>query len=229
MFKAVTVSQIQKLDKTAIEKVGIPSIVLMENAGRAVAEEVEKSLRGKRNGVVCIVCGLGNNAGDGFVAARHLIDAGTSVKIFLIGQGRQLKHDAAVNYRILKKMKYPIIECGGTRFCAPAGSISRDIARADVVVDAIFGVGLNRQIGQPFRGVIETINRRAKYVVAVDIPSGLDGTTGAMYGACVRADKTVTFSFAKKGFLKNYGPGHVGKVVIADIGIPARLRAAAHN
>lgn len=229
MFKAVTVSQIQKLDKTAIEKVGIPSIVLMENAGRAVAEEVEKSLRGKRNGVVCIVCGLGNNAGDGFVAARYLIDAGINVKIFLIGEGRQLKHDAAVNYQILKKLRYPISECGGGKSCVFLDSLSQYIARADVVVDAIFGVGLNREIGQPFRGVIETINRKAKYVVAVDIPSGLDGTTGAMYGACVRADKTVAFSFAKKGFSKNYGPQHVGKVVIADIGIPARLCTAVHN
>ena len=219
MRSSVTVQQIQNLDRIAIERYGIPPIVLMENAGRAVAEEVKKSLRGKKKPRVCVVCGLGNNAGDGFVVARHLINAGILTKIFLIGKARQLKYDAAVNCQILKKMKCPIIECRGTKFCAPTGFV----ARADIVVDAIFGVGLNREITGPFRSVIETINREAKYVVAVDIPSGLDGTAGAIYGACVKANKTVTFSFPKKGFLKNHGPRQTGKVVVVDIGIPVQV------
>ncbi|MBI3618352.1 MAG: bifunctional ADP-dependent NAD(P)H-hydrate dehydratase/NAD(P)H-hydrate epimerase, partial [Candidatus Omnitrophica bacterium] len=95
MRKPITVRQIQKLDKTATERYGIPSLVLMENAGRAVAEEIEKYLRKKRRPRVCIVCGVGNNAGDGFVAARHLLNAGIGTKIFLVGKARQLKHDAA--------------------------------------------------------------------------------------------------------------------------------------
>ncbi|MBI5023621.1 MAG: NAD(P)H-hydrate epimerase [Candidatus Omnitrophica bacterium] len=214
MRKPITVRQIQKLDKTAIERYGIPSLVLMENAGRAVAEEVKRYLRRKRRPRVCVVCGLGNNAGDGFVAARHLTNAGIPTKIFLVGKASQLKHDAAVNYRILKRMKCPIQEAGTGR-----GLSLRDID-ADVVVDAIFGVGLDREIEEPFRGVIETINRAAKYVVAVDIPSGLDGTTGAIYGVCVKADRTMTFSFPKKGFLKGHGPRYVGKIVVVDIGIP---------
>lgn len=223
MAKAVTVSQIQKIDKTAIERYGIPSIVLMENAGRAVAEEIKKYLRSKRRPRVCVLCGLGNNAGDGFVIARHLANAGIPTRTFLVGKANQLKHDAAVNYRILKKLRYPVSECGGGKSCILLDSLSRHIARADVVVDAIFGVGLNRQIGQPFRGVMETINRKAKYVVAVDIPSGLDGTTGAMYGVCVKADRTVTFSFSKKGFFKGHGPRQTGKIIIVDIGIPAQV------
>ncbi|MBI5416219.1 MAG: NAD(P)H-hydrate epimerase [Candidatus Omnitrophica bacterium] len=214
----VTVRQIQDLDKTAIERYGIPSIVLMENAGRAVAEEVKKSLRGKENPAVCIVCGTGNNAGDGFVAARHLASAGIRTKVFLVGKARQLKHDAAVNYRILEKMKCPVKNAASR----PAWALP-EIARADVVVDAIFGVGLNRAVMDPFRSVIETISREAKYVVAVDIPSGLDGTSGEIYGVCVKADKTVTFSFPKKGFFTGRGPRQTGKVVVVDIGIPAQV------
>ena len=219
MRKTVTARQIQNLDQIAIERYGIPSIILMENAGRAVAEEVKKSLRGKKKPRVCVVCGLGNNGGDGFVVARHLMNAGIPAKVFLVGKARQLKPDAAVNCRILKRMECPVIECRGTKFCASTGSITQ----ADVVVDAIFGVGLDREIVEPFRSVIETINREAEYVVAVDIPSGLDGTTGAIYGVCVKADKTVTFSLSKKGFFRNHGPRQIGKIIVVDIGIPAQV------
>lgn len=217
-MRTVTVQQIQKLDKIAIEKIGIPSLALMENAGRCVAQEVLKRIQKVKRPRVCIICGVGNNAGDGFVAARHLINAGVDVKIFLIGQGRALKRDAAVNYRILKNLNYPIKNAGTKNF-APLG----DIAKAHVVVDAIFGVGLNREVLDPFRSVIEAVNQAGKRVIAVDIPSGLDGTTGKIYGVCVKADTTVTFSFIKKGFLKGQGPEHVGKVVVADIGIPGKL------
>ena len=218
-IRDVTVKEILKLDRVAIEKFGIPSIVLMENAGREVTVEVIRQVKKVKKPRVCVICGLGNNAGDGFVIARHLANAGIPTKTFLVGKANQLKHDAVVNYRILKRMKCPIIDCRGTKFCAPTGSI----AQANVVVDAIFGVGLNREIGEPFRSAIEVINRKAKHVIAVDIPSGLDGTTGAIYGVCVKADRTVTFSFPKKGFLKGHGPRQAGKVVVADIGIPAHV------
>ncbi len=214
-MKTATVQQIQELDRLAIEKYGILSLVLMENAGRVVAQEVLKRLRNKRKSVVCIVCGRGNNAGDGFVVARHLLNAGIKTKIFLIGKESDLKPDAAVNYQILKRCGYRI-EVGED---VP----SQQLSRADIMVDAIFGVGLNRPIEEPFKTVIETINKEAKYVVSVDIPSGLDGTSGKIYGVCVKADLTVTFSFAKKGFFKNEGPHAAGKIVVADIGIPRCL------
>ncbi len=215
LAKAVTVKQIQRLDRIAIDRYGIPSIILMENAGRAVAREVLKLLKKRKNHRVRIVCGQGNNAGDGLVAARHLMNDGLDVKVFIIGKGSCLKEDAAVNYRILKLFKYPVVELGPNDT-----SITRDIKKAGVVVDAIFGVGLNREVPDPIRKVIEIINKNAKKVVAVDIPSGLDGSTGKIYGACVKADVTVCFSLLKKGFLKNDGPAYIGKVVVADIGIP---------
>lgn len=214
-----TVKQIQELDKLAIEKYGIPSLVLMETAGRAVAQEVIKQVKRIRDPHACVICGLGNNAGDGFVIARHLINAGIKTSVFLIGEGSRLKHDAAVNYRILKKLKYLITEVGAAHVL-----LVHDIARADIIVDAIFGVGLNRDILDPFRNVIEVINKSGKKVISVDTPSGLDGTSGKIYGICVRADVTVTFTFAKTGFFKNQGSRHVGKVVVADIGIPPALQ-----
>ncbi len=219
LHRAFTVKQIQDLDKIAIEKYGVPSLVLMENAGRSIAGEALKQVKKIKRPCICVICGLGNNAGDGFVIARHLINAGAKVKIFLIGKGARLKADAAVNYWILKKLNYPIIEVG-VRHAVPL----QDIARADIIIDAIFGVGLNRPILEPFRGIIEAVNKRARKIIAVDTPSGLDGTTGKIYGTCIKADTTVTFSFIKKGFFKAQGPKHVGKVIVADIGIPLRLK-----
>lgn len=217
MPQTVTVKQIQKLDKIAIERYGVPSIALMENAGRAVAMEVLQRLSKRRHRLhVCIVCGVGNNAGDGFVAARHLMNAGVLPKIFLVGRGNQLKHDARLNYQILKKIKYPVSEIGHVLLHSFEGALKG----ADIVVDAIFGVGLNRNIESPFKEIIEIMNRTAKKVVAVDVPSGLDGTTGKIYGACIKAHTTVTFSFAKRGFFIRYGPRHTGKIVVVDIGIP---------
>jgi len=222
-MKKVTVKQIQNLDNIAIGKYGISSIALMENAGRNVACEIIRLLKHKdtrsRALTVCIICGTGNNAGDGFVIARHLINNNIKAKIFLIGRAKKLKHDAALNYQILKKLKYSIKECQ---------KLSNDeikiIKNANCVVDAIFGVGLNREITEPFKEFIQAINKNAKRIIAVDIPSGLDGTTGKIYGVCIKANTTVTFSFAKKGFYKAQGPKVVGKVVVADIGIPRKLK-----
>ena len=217
--KSVTVKQIQDLDRVAIEKIGIPSLVLMENAGRVVALEVLRQIKRDKNPRVCILCGLGNNAGDGFVTARHLLDKGIKTSVFLLGEGKALKQDAAVNYQILKKLKYPIVEVGARHaVLLPA------IRKADVVVDAIFGVGLNREILDPFCKVIDGINNTAKKVISVDTPSGLNCTTGSIYGICVKADVTVTFTFPKRGFFKGQGPKHTGKIVVADIGILTVLK-----
>jgi len=217
--RVVTVKQIQALDSLAIDRYGVPSLALMENAGRGVACEILKLLRRIKGATVSIFCGLGNNAGDGFVIARHLINAGVKVRIYLIGKRSQLKQDAAVNYSILKKCRYPIKE-----FHRLNNEIIRVLKSSDIVVDAIFGVGLNREINEPFRSTINAINQNAKKIVAVDTPSGLDGTSGNTYGVCIKANATITFSFIKKGFLKSQGPKHIGKVIVVDIGIPRKLK-----
>jgi NAD(P)H-hydrate epimerase len=214
----VTVKQIQALDKIAIERIGIPSAVLMENAGRAVAQEVLRYLTKKRRPSVCVFCGLGNNAGDGFVAARHLLVRGIRVQTFLLGDPKNLKGDAALNYRIFRKLGGPFKKIGRM---TPAAA--RAMAGCAVVVDALFGVGLNREIQDPFRGIIEKINAAGRAVIAVDVPSGLNATTGEVFGVCVKATRTVTFTCPKKGFFRREGPRHTGKIIVADIGIPKQL------
>lgn len=216
--RAVSVQEIQALDRFAIEKIGIPSLALMENAGRAVAKEVLVDLKGRKNPSVCIVCGAGNNAGDGFVAARHLKNKGVKVKVYLIGEEKKLKHDALKYYQVLKRIKCPVKSIGTTDRL-----LWRELKSCDVIVDAIFGVGLNREILEPTKSIIASLNALQQHIVSVDIPSGLDGTTGRIYGACIKARKTVTFTFLKKGFLKNEGPHWTGRVVVADIGIPPEL------
>ncbi|MCA9405593.1 MAG: NAD(P)H-hydrate epimerase [Candidatus Omnitrophica bacterium] len=216
--KTLTVKQIQMLDDVAICQYGVPSIALMENAGKAVADETLRQLKKKPSAKVVVICGLGNNAGDGFVVARHLLNAGIRTDVYLIGSARKLKQDAAINYNILRSIKYPVQEIKDV-----SPGMVKKFESADVFVDAIFGVGLNREIKGVFKDVVEAVNGYAKKVVAVDIPSGLDGTTGNIYGVCIKANTTVTFSFAKKGFLKKEGPKHVGKIKVVDIGIPIRL------
>jgi len=219
-FKALSALEIQKLDEIAIEEIGIPSIALMENAGRSVAQEVLRRAKRFPQKSVLIFCGLGNNAGDGFVCARHLINHNIQTKIFVIGNPDHLKNDAALNYKILRNLKIPIHVIKSTVFLK---TVDADFKKSKMIVDAIFGVGLNRAILDPFKSVIEKINSAKAHVISVDVPSGLDATTGKIHGVCVRAKTTVTFSFSKKGFYINEGPRQVGRIVVADIGIPRTL------
>jgi hydroxyethylthiazole kinase-like uncharacterized protein yjeF len=217
IIRTLTVREIQALDRWAIEKVGIPSLVLMENAGLSVALEVLKKIKNRRKPSVVIVCGTGHNAGDGFVAARHLSIKGLKPRIFLIGKPAGLKTDARINYLAAKKLKISIkpIEQVGFAF-------RKSLSSADIVVDALFGVGLNRPLREPFDEIIHVINDGNAYVVSIDIPSGLDGTTGDIYGNCIKADLTVTFSHPKQGFYRKNGPNYTGRLVVVDIGIPPK-------
>ncbi len=202
----------------AIEEKRVPSVALMENAGRSVADHVSALLEKKKEACVCVLCGLGNNAGDGFVAARHLWNAEMNVSVFLLGPSDKLKNDARINYEILKRCHYPVKE-----IFRLTPTLKTVLAKADVVVDAIFGVGLNRDIEGLFRSCIALVNDLRCQVVAVDIPSGLDGTTGHIYQVCIKAKRTVTFSAPKAGFYRQEGPRYVGDVVTVDIGIPRKL------
>ena len=201
-MRTVTSTQIQELDRIAIEEQGIPSLTLMENAGRVCVTEISKLTPQK----ICVVCGVGNNGGDGFVMARHLIEQGKDVDVYVVGDVSRMSFDALANYSKLQNVKID----------APV------VASADVVVDALFGVGLTRTIEDPFLTAIQEMNAHAKYVLAVDIPSGLDGTTGDIHGVCVQANETVTFTFAKQGMM--HSP-YCGEIKVKDIGIPKELYA----
>lgn len=208
-MEIMTSQQMQDIDRKAIEEYGIPSIVLMENAGRGAAEELLKNLTRYEQARVLVVCGTGNNGGDGLVAARHLLIAGVKVKVFITGQEEQLKQDVLINYRILKAVG------GEVSFGYPP---MEEIQQADMVVDAIFGIGLNREIMEPFRSLIEQINQHAKRIIALDVPSGLDATSGGIFGVCIKADKTITFHRPKYGLVMGVGRSYAGIVITKHIG-----------
>jgi hydroxyethylthiazole kinase-like uncharacterized protein yjeF len=216
--KKVSALEIQQLDRLAIEG-GIPSFILMENAGRGCAQLVLRRLRLKKNKQVCIVCGTGNNGGDGFVIARYLAQAHVDVHVFVIGDKKSLKQDPAINFAILKSMHLPLYI--RKRWSKEDRNKLRE---AEMIVDALFGIGLNRPLENSFQKVIEIMNHESQYTVSIDVPSGLNATTGKKEGACIDADQTITFTFAKQGFFINDGPGVVGRLNIIDIGIPAALK-----
>lgn len=216
-MKSVTTKQIQKLDEVAIKTFGMPSAVLMENAGRAVYAELGKRIQPRH---VAVVCGTGNNAGDGFVAARHLVNAGVRIDVMMLGAAAALKADALLNYQLLRRLRCPVHVI---KKVTPKTAAM--IRAAQVTVDAVFGVGLNRTVTGIYREAIEAVNQLAGRVLAVDVPSGLDATSGKIYGVCIKADKTVTFTYPKRGFSVGEGPRFVGQVVVADIGIPNLVKA----
>lgn len=218
----VTPGEMKRIDTFAIHTIGIPGVVLMENAGRAVFETIYLSLGG-RNLSALIFCGRGNNGGDGFVVARHLINNGVDTRVFLVGAVSKVKGDARINLQILKRMGVTIHRV--TKKSLP--QIRRDIKGCGVVVDALLGTGLTGEVTGLYREVITLINEAGCPVLAVDIPSGLDGTTGLPLGVAVIANTTVTFQLPKKGFENSRARYYSGEVKVVDIGIPLHLYPSA--
>jgi NAD(P)H-hydrate epimerase len=212
--RLLTAAQAKQIDLEAKERLGISTLTLMENAGRTIAEESLKILRGKRS--VAIFCGKGNNGADGFVAARHLLVVGIKPDIFLAGRIEEIENEARVNLETLLKLKQKIIEVNeGTLLL-----VKDKISRCDLIIDALLGVGLTGEVKGIYRDLIGIINAAKAKALSVDIPSGLDATTGKVLGCCVKADKTVTFVAKKRGMNLGQGLKYCGKVVVADLGIP---------
>ena len=202
----LTTTEMAEADRLTMAS-GVPSLVLMENAGQAVAAEATRMVPpGSR---VAVLCGPGNNGGDGFVAARHLWQAGYKVEIALAGDRNRLAADAA---------KMADLWVGAVGAVADA-----DRQACDLVIDAVFGAGLSRDLPVELNSVFETITRHGVPVLAVDVPSGVNGTTGALHGRPLRAARTVTFFRAKPGHLLMPGRSLCGKLIVADIGIPASV------
>jgi len=206
MFELLTTAEMAEADRLAIAG-GIAGSELMESAGRAVAEAVaERHSSGSR---VVVVAGPGNNGGDGFVAARLLAERGARVEVMLLGDIGRLKGDAAL---AAKKWTGSV-----------AAAEPRALAGADVVIDALFGAGLDRPLEGAARALIEAINAGTAPVYAVDLPSGINGTSGAVLGVAVKAAHTITFFRKKPGHLLLPGRLHCGTIAVADIGIPASV------
>jgi ADP-dependent NAD(P)H-hydrate dehydratase / NAD(P)H-hydrate epimerase len=202
MNELLTTAEMAEADRLAIAG-GIPGFKLMKNAGRAVADVACRAVDCRR---IVVVAGPGNNGGDGFVAARYLADRGYIVTVCFVGERTRLKGDAAL---AAKEWTGPVEEA------APA-----KLAGCDLIIDALFGAGLDRDAEGVPRVMIDAMNGAGVPVIAVDLPSGINGTSGAVMGAAVRATRTVTFFRRKPGHLLLPGRLHCNAVEVADIGIP---------
>ena len=201
------------MDRRAAEEYGMPSLLLMENAGRAVAERALALLRECGGRSVRVICGKGNNGGDGFVAARHLHNRGVEVECVLAGETSAVQGDARVNLNLLQKLDVPLLHF-------VPGSITE--FDTDLVIDALLGTGFQGQPRSPVAEAIQAINSASVPVLAVDVPSGLNADTGAAE-QCVRATETVTFGLPKLGLLTDAGRRLAGRLVVAHISLPRPL------
>ncbi|NQT23924.1 NAD(P)H-hydrate dehydratase [candidate division KSB1 bacterium] len=213
MEPLLTAKEMREADRLTIEEFGISGLVLMENAGLAVVDEVEIHLEENPDDFILILCGKGNNGGDGMVAARHLANQGIPISVALIGQSDALKGDARIQYDILQKMKVPVHEIQTLEELEP-------FSDADCIVDALLGTGIFGPVTGLMGEVIEWINQSGARVIAVDLPSGIQSDTGACAGNCVLADVTVTMAALKRGLAFHPGRDLAGEIVIADISMP---------
>jgi NAD(P)H-hydrate epimerase len=203
-------AEVREIDSRAVAEFGMTGLTLMENAGRGAAEVLMRL--NPQRAPVLIACGPGNNGGDGFVMARHLDAAGWPVTLHVPAGDTISQADAIMNYHIALKSDL---------HCAP-----RIEGHRGWIVDALFGIGLQRPMQHPFQEAVEAINASAQPVLAVDLPSGLDCDTGEPYGLAVRATATVTFVAPKRGFVNPASYAYTGDVHVASIGAPRALLAS---
>jgi ADP-dependent NAD(P)H-hydrate dehydratase / NAD(P)H-hydrate epimerase len=212
----ISAAEIHKMDESALRDYSMPGLLLMENAGRSVSEIISKEYKPCK---VLIFSGKGNNGGDGLVVARHLANHGYSVQVALLEDPAGLKGDPLLNFQILSKMNISRVLMA----TISEEEISVYCRKSDLVVDAIFGVGIHSSVGGIFEKAIHAINGRQRPVVSIDIPSGLDADTGQVHGVAVKATKTVTLALPKRGLFVGEGPRYAGEIEVADIGIPREL------
>ena len=212
-MKACFASEMRGVDKAASEIGGIPSIVLMENAAMACVEELKNDFANLSEKSVAVFCGKGNNGGDGFAIARHLYNMGIDVAVYLVC-GNEFKGDAKINFDIIKRMNINI------DVISDIEDLKYIVRSYDIIVDAIFGTGISGTVRGISYDVISEINDNAKYIVAVDVPSGINSDSGEICGVCIKADKTVTFAAYKVGMLMFPAADYVGKVTVKNISIP---------
>jgi NAD(P)H-hydrate epimerase len=208
----LTRAQVREIDRRAIQEYHIPGIVLMENAARAATELALRIMLENATSNAAIICGGGNNGGDGLAIARHLHNAGKSVRIYLATDPTKYFGDALINWEIVQAMKLPT---------EPADSYAVKRISNALVMDAIFGTGLTTPPREPYPSIISAINAGKCPVLAIDVPSGLDCDTGRPLGRCVTAHSTITFVEEKIGFPN--AREYLGDTFVGDIGCPREL------
>jgi ADP-dependent NAD(P)H-hydrate dehydratase / NAD(P)H-hydrate epimerase len=219
-MRVLNAGQMRDADRKTIEEIGIPSLVLMENAGRQVVAAMEAVYESLTDLQVAVLCGRGNNGGDGFVVARTLHQRGVDVSVFVIGQIADIRGDARLNVEILGRLGLTVVEVADEQAWELHFS---EISACDVIVDAIFGTGLKTPLAGMLETVAADVNGSGIPVVAVDLPSGLSADTPEPIGDCVHASLTVTLGAPKLPLVLPPAEAHAGDVVIADIGIPAEV------
>lgn len=223
-MKITSAAQMREMDRQTIEDYGVSSIVLMENAAHCVVEAIAHRYSPLRGRQIAIVCGKGNNGGDGLAIARHLATRyGVDVTLWLATDPARFAGDAAVNYALSQKFGLPIRSIG-----SDLAELTACLPRADLIVDALLGTGIKGAVTGTMAGVIEAINGSRRDVIAVDLPSGLNADTGMVDGPCIRATVTVTFALPKYGLVEFPGVNFVGELVVGDIGMPRAVMQAPH-
>ena len=217
--KSLSRDEVRALDRIAVERLGITGLVLMENAGRQVADAADRMCGGVAGKSVAIVAGAGNNGGDGFVAARHLAIRGAKTITFLVSPESKITGDAAENLKIIRKMGLRIRQL----IPASLAELAGELRKHGLVIDAIGGTGITGPLRGDLAAAVEQVNLSGRPVLAVDIPTGLDCDTGEAPGPTVRAAVTVTMAARKKGFDVSVAKNYTGEVQVADIGVPADL------
>lgn len=210
----LTRAQVREIDRRSIEDYHIPGIVLMENAARAAADVACDMLDGNCVGQVLILCGGGNNGGDGLAVARHLHNRGADVALSLTVDPARYQGEALINWRIAQAMNIPWRR-------ADPGLIAATSAL--LLIDAVFGTGLDQSPREPFGAIVRAVGQSRVPVLAIDLPSGLDCDTGKPLGACIKATCTITFVAEKSGFASASARPYLGEVTIGAIGCPREL------
>ena len=216
-MRILNAAQMRDADRHTIEEIGIASLVLMENAGRQVVAAIEAAFESRLDGRVAVLCGRGNNGGDGFVVARTLIQRGIDTAVFVIGSVADIRGDARTNLEILGRLGLTVVEVNDEQTWELHFS---EIARCSLIVDAIFGTGLRSAVGGMLETVIADVNAAEIPIVSVDLPSGMSADTPNLVGDCIDASLTVTLAAPKLPLVLPPGEAYAGDVVIADIGIP---------
>ncbi|MDX2038160.1 MAG: NAD(P)H-hydrate epimerase [Isosphaeraceae bacterium] len=214
--RPLTRADVQEIDRRAAEEYGVSTLMLMENAGAAVARRLLECRKLADSTSVLILCGPGNNGADGAVVARHLDAAGVRVSVAWVGANAGNRGDSRIQRAILDRSnveQLAILDDLGDLFDRPI----------DWIVDGLFGTGLTRPIAGIHERVIDAANDSGRPILAIDIPSGLDADEGTILGTAISAEETVTFVAPKRGFAAETARGHLGRVTIASIGAPGRL------
>jgi hydroxyethylthiazole kinase-like uncharacterized protein yjeF len=219
-MKLLKADEMKEIDRRASSEFGIPSLILMENAGLRTLEVIEEILGETKNRMIIILAGKGNNGGDGLVIARHLINSGAVVETYLTGQEEELTHDSRINYEILLKMGGRILPLSNEK---DLDRLMLSLMNADLIVDALYGIGFKGSLNQFDSRLVKMVNWCRAPVVAVDIPSGVEADTGRVNGDAIKASHTVTFALPKIGLVLEPGKEYAGTLSVADISIPAVL------